>query len=238
MKIMKTMKLNLIIPLFLFLFSSCDEQPYYHTIVEGKVINYGSKEPIDSVLVNLRDGVASGDAWVNLGSNGGTSSNKSNSVYTNKLGEFKVELSGQHQPILTLGKKNYYFHVLSPGAIKGYVDGSFYNEILEMKAKAYFNPIFKAKNEGATSDTLILEILSHNRSSRDIALGNRYGITGRGKTFNGLGPFRYSDNYQYTSVGDTYLPFRLTTKQQGVSKIKLDSIFIKSLERFKDTIFY
>ena len=107
-----------------------------------------------------------------------------------------------------------------------------------MKAKAYFNPIFKAKNGASTTDTLILEILTHNRSLSEIEAGDLYGITGRGKTFTGLGPFRYSDTYPYLSVGDTYLPFRLTTKQQGVRKIRLDSVFIKSLETFKDTIFY
>ena len=109
MKTMKTMHLILITPFFLFLFNSCFKQPYYHTIVEGKVINWGSKQPIDSVLVVLSDGISSGGGWVNLGNNGGTSSNKKNSVYTNKLGEFKVELTGEHQAILSLGKKKLLF---------------------------------------------------------------------------------------------------------------------------------
>lgn len=59
-------------------------------------------------------------------------------------------------------------------------------------------------------------------------------------TFVGLGPFLYSDAFyhSYRWVGDTYLPFRLTLKREGVKTVKLDSVFIKSLETYRDTIYY
>lgn len=219
------------------LFNCCTKKTY-HTIIEGKVINWGSKQPIDSVLVVLKDGVASGGGWVSIGNGGGTSSDKQNATYTNKLGEFKVELIGENQAVLYLSKINYSF-TTPEGGIKGYANGLFKNEVLEMKAVAYFNPFFKAKTKTSNSDTLIIEILSHNKSADEIASGKRYGITGFAATFIGSGSFRYSDGTSpFLSVGDSYQPFSVTLKQRGVTKTGIDSVFIKSLETYKDTVYY
>lgn len=235
-KTMRNINIILAISLLLPIFNSCKKDAY-HTIVEGKVVNWGSKQPIDSVLVTLKDGVASGGGWVDLGNGGGTSSTKKSTVYTNEKGEFKVELSGENQAVLYLSKKGYTFHT-QEGGIKGYSDGSFKNEVLEMEANAFFDPIFTSKNKTYDSDTLIIKMLSQSRRENGVIFGDRYGITGFGATFKGIGPFRYSDRYPYLSVGDSYQPFSVTLKQQGVTKTGIDSVFIKSLETYKDTVYY
>ncbi len=55
----------------------------------------------------------------------------------------------------------------------------------------------------------------------------------------GLGPFVYSDlKGRLMGVGHTYFRYRLTLKRGGVTTVKVDSVFIKSLETYRDTIYY
>jgi hypothetical protein len=214
--------------------ASCDENKEYHTIVRGKVINVGSKAPIDSVLVVIRDGIPSGGGWFDLGN---TSSDKKSYTYTDKNGFFEIELIGEHSAYLGLSKKGYLYEFNEGGSVIGYKYFSnrvFENEILEMKADAWFKPILKSKEISHNTDTLFFEILSNHRSEYDIIHGNPYGITGFHCEFYGIGPFTYS----YRSIGDTYLPFRIALKRQSIKTIRIDSVYIKSFDTYADTIYY
>lgn len=218
----------------LLLDTSCVKNKEYHAIVRGKVINAGSKAPIDSVLVVLKDGISSGGGWFDLGN---TSSDKKSYTYTDKEGFFELELIGEYSAYLGLSKKGYLYEFNEGGSVIGYKpfsDGLFENEILEMKADAWFNPILKSKEISNNTDTLFFEILSNHRSEYDITHGNPYGITGFDREFYGIGPFTYS----YRSIGDTYQPFRMSLKRQGIKTIKIDSVYVKSFCTYEDTIYY
>lgn len=144
--------LSILLSWFLII-GACKKENSYHTTVSGKVINLGSNAPIEGVMVVLQDGVV-------LSSN--TSSDKKSTVYTDKNGNFRVELEGEHTPYLYPKKDKYSYQYIQGGAVIGlkpFSDGVFQNEVLEMKAEAYFEPWFKSKNDSYLTDTLRIEIL-------------------------------------------------------------------------------
>lgn len=196
----------------------------------------GSKQPIEGVLVYLQDGISSGGFFPP----GNTSSNKSNYTYTDKDGKFRVELTGEHGAYLSLSKSRYLFEHEQAGAVQGvkpYSDGNFKNQILEMKAEAYFGPILKSLKESFESDILRVDMLFRLNRSPDPILLKKYEITGFDYELYGKGPFDLKD-IAYLSIGHTYQPYKITLKRQGKTYYKLDSVFVKSLETFTDTIYY
>ncbi|ASB48836.1 hypothetical protein CDL62_06670 [Alkalitalea saponilacus] len=70
--------------------TGCKESTYT-TVVEGVVINTGSRQGIDSVLVTLQDGVSGTAGGFNLEMN--TSSGKKNQVYTDANGVDLAEMN-------------------------------------------------------------------------------------------------------------------------------------------------
>lgn len=219
----------------LLLGTSCEKNKEYHTLIKGQVINAGSKASIDSVLVVIRDGIPSGGGWFDLGN---TSSDKKNYTYTDKKGFFEIELIGEHFAYLGLSKNGYLYEFNEGGSIIGYKpfsNGVFENEILEMKANAWFKPILKSKEISNNTDTIFFEILSNHRSEYDIVHGNPYSSTGFGSEFHGIGPFI---TYSYGSIGDTYQPFKIELKRKGIKTVMIDSVYIKSFEIYTDTIYY
>ena len=220
----------------LLLGGSCDHPNEYHTFVRGKIINSGSKTPIDSVLVVLKDGTASGDSWLDL-NNENPSRKTKNFAYTNKQGNFEIEIYGINSASLGLSKKGYSYEYREKGFVVGfkpYSEGFFENEILEMEADAWFKPIFKSTETSTDTDTVTLEMLIKERSDYDIRHNNPYGSNGFGRVFKGKGPF----TYRYTSEGDTYQIFKITLNRNSLIKTKIDSVYIKSFETYIDTIYY
>jgi hypothetical protein len=99
---MKNILIVLSILLITLISFSCGKKKSQTTIVSGKVINFGSRAPVEGVLVILQDGVDASNGSV---IDGKTSSDKKNTAYTNSNGEFRVELKGEYQPFLGLKKK-------------------------------------------------------------------------------------------------------------------------------------
>jgi hypothetical protein len=204
---------------------SCGKKKY-HTVISGKVINYGSKAPIDSVLVVLQDGVSSSGSIID----GNTSSDSKDMVYTNNNGEFRVELKGEHHPYLWWSKKKHERYDPEYGReIKPYSEGIYENEILELQADAFFDGKFKI-DQGLPEDTLNVKILV-------IGFGLGYYIENGFK--------RNCDGTRYcgftiplTLPGHTYYVYDVNYKKNGLWYHKLDSIYIKSFETFKDTIYF
>jgi len=220
----------------LFLIGTSCKKDKYHTIVKGKVINAGSKQPIDSVLVVMRDGIASGGGWFALGSSN-TSSDKKSYTYTDKNGCFEIELKGEHFAYIGFSKKQYTYKYHQEGTYIGYKpipDGEFENEVFEMEADAWFNPVIKSREFAYSTDSIFFEILCRTRSASEIANGDKYGEIGFDHHYYGSEPFSYS----YQTVGDMYQPYRITLRRHNTKKVIIDSVYIKSFQVYRDTIYY
>ena len=146
-----------ILPLLLSLSACMDEE--FTTTVSGKVINFGSREPVEGAYVYLKDGVGASGVVI-YESN--TSSDKCSETYTDANGEFSVSLTGEHVAYLgVVGPEGYQeFIIAQEGAavgVKSYgYGGSFENQVLELKAQAGFNPLFVSRVPIITTDSLII----------------------------------------------------------------------------------
>lgn len=206
-------------------FCSCRKKNKYHTVVKGKVINHGSKAPIEGVEVILQDGVND----PGLMEPGGTSSDKKSVSYTDANGAFSVELKGEHLAYIGMRKEGYVFEYSNGGSvvgIKAYPEGIHENQVLEMKAEAFFDGYFQSLTP-LSVDTLIADPLSNETLN----------TTGFKKTFYGVGPHKWR-NTPYLVIGDMFLKIKLDYTRNGQWESRIDSVYIKSLETYTDTIYY
>ena len=155
---MNSTKLISAISLFLLLALLGCMDDEFTTTVSGKVVNFGSREPVEGACVYLKDGVGSSGVVIYEGN---TSSDKRSEVLTDANGEFTVSLTGEYEAFLSVGKEGYQeFIVANEGAavgIKSYgFGGSYENQVLELKAEAYFNPLFESKIPVQPSDSLAI----------------------------------------------------------------------------------
>ena len=217
----------------LCLFACGDEE--FTTTVSGKVINFGSKEPIEGVEVYLKDGIGSSF----FGVDGNTSSDKRNETVTDENGEFTVTLTGSYEAALSMGKEGYEFDPdwndgVSVGVRGyGYGGGNYENQVFELKAEAYFRGVFENSGASSDQDTLNITLLSYKSLTSVMAL------VADENPFVGKGPFQfYGPSDKKRVVGDRYLRFKLEFTRDGVWQTKIDSVYIKSFETFADTIYY
>lgn len=218
------------------LLSSCKDKEYTTTI-EGRVINFMTNEPVDSVYVRLKDGIASGGGWVNLGG-GNTSSGITSFAITDKDGYFKVSITGTHHAALFVTKdsdKGVTSHRKHTSWPKFYGGGYYKDEQFEILLPAFFKPFITFKGEVYETDVVYFEVLGKfHEGDTDYGKRSYYG-TRWDKTIKGGGDYR---EYGYTGYGDDYTPYRFTITRDGVTREILDSVFIKSYETFSDTIYY
>lgn len=216
------MRISKYILFLLTILLSCKKETSL-TIIEGKVINAGSKIPIDSVLVTLQDGIGSANT---------IGSHQSTTTYTDKDGYFKISMKCE-APFLWLTKKGYEFVVMNEGAgqsVKGYYPGLHKNEILGLWAQAYFNASFIGLNCTSTDTSVIGADEGNHVPLAWIKIGIVF--TGKGPHFGNL-----SNNGLY-AWGDKYFPYWIVYQIQGTWHEKVDSVYIKSFTTYTDTIYY
>lgn len=208
------------------LFSCTDNE--HTTLVSGIVRNYGSKEPIDSVRVELKDGVgASGFSVLPA------STDKKNIAYTDSEGRFDLELSGEYTAFISIGKAGYEFTNIE---IKPYSPGEHVNQILEMYAYTLFHPVLVSREPSFPDDQIKFEFISpalyKGYHVYDLTWVNSFS-----DTFEGIGPHQRERSFDY-SIGDTYQPYRISLTREGETRVFLDSVYVKSFETYRDTIYY
>jgi len=210
--------------------ASCEKKERT-TVVSGTVINAGSKQPIDSVLVTLLDGVSTAGEIIP----GNTTSGKKNVAYTDKEGNFRVEITGEYDAFIAFSKEKY--EAPSGGLITGVSSGVHQNMFFEMQSKAEFCGVFKS-------------IHSDPEELRIVFLDDGYpgdtnwSISGDNKVGNQLR--FYGDklidicdrNKLYYVYGDRFLKFRLRIKRNSIWETKVDSVYLKGFETYHDTIYY
>jgi hypothetical protein len=219
----------IIFMLFLSVLFSCkkeNETPI--TTIEDKVINTGSKEPIDSVKVIAVDGVSTYDAFFGTSNNSG--SGRYVITYTDINGKFNVSIKG-NSPCIFLVKDGYRFVVFTYGSsenYKSYIAGNKYkNEVLELWADAYFKGVFKGLS------CLITDSVYFDEGNFVESLEN---LRSRNIWWFGNGPF--SPYYAWKGIGDKYFSYWMRYQVKGIWQVRLDSVFIKSFTTYTDTIYY
>jgi hypothetical protein len=220
-------------------FACKKEDEKIETTVTGKVINYGSGEPIDSVFIILLDGLpGTTNPFINL-DKGDSKEVSYNTVYTDKNGEFSIKVTGR-QPRVTFapGKQGYEYEDPYPNIAIDYRDfeaGGVYYEEVKMKAEAYFNPVFAYDPDKGPATKVIWYKVNKNAEGK---LEKDYSYT---TEFEGNGPFKYCNiciNDGAFSIGHTYFPYELEIHRNNQIETIIDSVFIKSFETYSDTIYY
>jgi len=226
------MKNVLYIILLIFLASCKKNSTPVITTIEGTVINTGSRQPIDSVKVTVVDGRSGGDSFFgNIKTSG---SGKIIVKYTGTDGKFSISIEGT-SPVLYLEKTGYEFVVFSAGYgssdyFKSYKAGEKYkNEVLELWADSYFKPILKSKDQPYDDDNLWIVSLPYFTESKYDIYEDMYHFVGKG-------PFLYND--YNGAIGDMYKKFKIKLIRNGITTEHKDSVFVKSLSTYTDTIYY
>lgn len=211
----------LVLLALLFFGTSCDEK-MHTTIVSGKVINAGSKQPIDSVLVTLLDGVSTAGEFIP----GNTTSGLKNVAYTDKEGNFRVEITGEYNAYLALSKARY--EAPNGGLITSVSEGLHENMVYEMKAYSYFNPLIVPINPVSYSKFcpayFSAYLSDYNcESGWEASLGNSP---------------EHPYSIGFLTFGDMFQIYKIEFSRNNVDYTIIDSVFIKSFETFSDTIYY
>ena len=222
---------------------ACEDQEST-TTVSGRVINFGSRQPIEGAIVQLKDGVGSDF----FGVPGNTSSDKRNETVTDANGEFTVSLTGEHGPALGVSKEGYDFNpdwnsgVAVGVKLYGRGGGEYQNEVFEMKAQAGFNPIFKSTVPVEPTDSLIIfsDYTKPDVPANELKdwLNTGWNHLYIGQQTSRFVPGAPAEELTKLTTGDTYTPYQIAYTRDGQWYTKIDSVYIKSFEVYTDTIYY
>ncbi len=190
------------------------------TTMSGRVIDFGTGEPIENVRIYVRDGfTGSGPILDNddIGDNEAL-------TYTDKNGEFDVSIKAENNPVLYPSKSSEYWNYNDGELVQS---GEIYtrgedNENIEiiLKGKAYLN--FRAESLGEQADSIKwLAYLEYPSLF--------FRQQSHGKSFNREMTFAY---------GNSYYTYDFSYKRNGAWTSILDSIYIPLGETRGDTIYY
>ena len=235
------------LPLLLVGLFACNNDEEFTTHVSGKVVNRFSKEPIADAYVFLNDGMSSSG----LGAGWQTSSDKRVEGRSDINGEFMLELTGEYEATLGVFKEGYAFDPDWDDEIgedtKGYgYGGDYENQVLEMEAEAGFNPLFESTVPILPTDSLVIFIGGNVRPAVPANQLKDWLNTGWTRLYVGQQISRFSpvdnvrkpEEFGYPATGDTYTPYQIAYTRNGQWESRIDSIYIKSLETYTETIYY
>ena len=229
--------INIFICLFTLIIQSCEKNKDKGDFnIEGKVINIGSNEPIDSVLVILYGGNPLNNPLM-PDFNDNPPNGNNDTAYSDINGKFYLEIRNESAAFLGWRKEGY-----KDGEIVWYTDNfdtklnasgnKFFTTgsktiLIEYKAECTFNSIFKKIGVNSDNDTLIVSITDykHPTSFSDPRI------------YYGKSPFIFNRDRGYC-IGDEYFYFKLEYTDIGIWKTKIDSVYVKSFETYSDTIYY
>ena len=226
------------------LFSCNSDLDEAHTTrVSGKVVNRFTQEPIEGAKVSLIDGIGVTSPF-DVGSN--SSDEKTNGL-TDANGEFSLELTGEHEAFLAVGKEHYTFDPnwndgVSVG-VKSYgYGGSYENQVLEMQGAAGFNPLFVSTVPVNPTDSLVVlfeYIKPGIPASRVKAwLSDSWSELCIGQQSCRLVPTFPLEEFVAPMTGDTYAEYQTAYTRNGKWETKIGRVYVKSLEVYTDTIYY
>jgi hypothetical protein len=229
--------IKIFICLSVLVFQSCEKnKDNGDFIVEGRVINVGSSEPIDSVLVILYGGNPLSNPLM-PGFNDNPPSGNNDTAFSDSNGEFYLKVKDESAAFLGWRKDGYkngnivwydndFKTKLSESGNKFFEPG--HKEIIiNYEAECTFNPIFKKTGINSENDTLIVSITDYEHPT---SFSNP-------QSYVGVSPFELDRDRGYC-VGDEYFYFKLYYTDMGIWKTKIDSVYVESFETYTDTIYY
>ncbi len=201
------------------------------TVVYGMVIDAGSKQPIDSVLVTLLDGVSTSGGIIP----GNTTSGIKNVAYTDKDGKFRVEITGEYSPFIALSKPRY---AAPHGGLINSVKWGVENSMLyEMVAPSHF--CGKFHNIGDTVQELKIAIIGPydlNDTSQSMDGDNVEGWQLVYRTNKTIYDICQGNRIYDAGIGNSFQRYQLRIKRNNSWEKRLDSVYIKGFETYTDTI--
>ncbi|MGK0285646.1 MAG: hypothetical protein ACI9GM_000686 [Salibacteraceae bacterium] len=213
-------KVFYMIGLLSLLLSSCKKE-VGNVIVEGRVINVGTQQPIEGATVVIENEVSFTPSHLD-------------STFTNANGEFRIELPNEENAWIYLRKEGYTFHSSSLNNVTGYLTfypvGTTSGVKLEMYPKAWFAAKFLSTSP-MIDDSLYYMRLAYSTSVDYFGGGDRI--------FKGVGPFSASTNPDGSLIrGDLFFRYGLNYTKNGEWFVKVDSVYVGAFETFTDTIYY
>ena len=236
---------SIILPMFLAGLFSCslDSDEEFTTRVSGTVVNRYTQEPIEGAYIYLKDGVGTSGVVI---VDSETSSDKRSEMYTNADGAFALELTGKYSVYLGVGKEGYreFIDQSTSAGIKSYGrnGGSFESQIIELEARAGFNPIFESTVPVSPTDSLAIIFQGTRTDLPASQLKNGWNI-GWNRLYVGQQASRFIttttlDELVVLTSGDTYAEYQIAYTRNGQWQTKIDSVYIKAFETYTDTIYY
>jgi hypothetical protein len=219
------------------IFQSCEKnKDKGDFIVEGRVINIGSDEPIENVLVILYGGNPLSNPLM-PGFNDNPPNGNNDTAYSDSNGEFYLQVKDESAAFLGWRKDGYkngnivwysndFNTKLSESGNKFFEPGT-KSIIIEYEAECKFSPIFKKKGANHDTDTLIISITNYNNPNSFI----KY------RTYTVMSPFKLDSDFGYC-VGNEFFYFKLEYTDLGIWETKIDSVYVESFETYSDTIYY
>ncbi|WP_235295968.1 carboxypeptidase-like regulatory domain-containing protein [Portibacter marinus] len=188
--------------------------------MSGRVIDFGTREPIENVRIYVQDGFTGSGPILNhddIGENEAL-------TYTDENGEFFVEIKAENNPVLFPSKSREYWNYNEGGLVQSgeiFTRGEDHKDIeIILRGKAYLN--FRAESDNEQADSIkFLGYLEYP------SLSSRY--QSKGKNYDIIEGFAYANSY-YT--------YDFRYKRDGVWTSILDSIYIPLGETRGDTIYY
>lgn len=204
--------------------------------MEGKVINIGSGEPIDSVLVILYGGNPLSNPLM-PGFNDNPPSGNNDTAYTNDVGEFSLIVKNESAAFLGWLKEGYEngeifwylddFKTKSSGSGNKFFSPGTKKIIIEYEAECSFLPVFQKSGINTSKDSLIVSIASFRCPDGFVSY----------RSYFGKSPFKLDSDLGYCT-GDAFFHFKLDFTDNGIWKSIIDSIFVDSFKTYSDTIYY
>ncbi|MFT7333847.1 MAG: hypothetical protein ACI81S_002068 [Sphingobacteriales bacterium] len=212
---------------------SCKDDTYF-TTVNGKVINTGTQKGIDSVLVVLQDGVGASGSFTLI--DGETSSDAVSATYTDSNGNFELSLKGEFTPYLYVSKDRHEYlknnHVNLTGTLIPFADGNKSGVVVEMKAKAYFDPTLVSNEPVGEYD--FLRITFYRFTGPTVGDSNRISHL-KWDNFRDVVE-EYPENF--LTIGDKWLRYGITYERNKEFHHFVDSVYVPSFDTVFKTIYY
>ncbi|MFT4753401.1 MAG: hypothetical protein ACI85Q_000942 [Salibacteraceae bacterium] len=211
--------IGILVVIALATLASCKKE-VGNVIVEGRVINVGTQQPIKGVTVVIENEVSFTPSHLD-------------STFTNANGEFRIELPNEEAAWVYLRKDGWTFHSSSLSNVTGYLTyypvGTTSNVKLEMYPDARFDGKFLSTTP-SPSDSFYFNPLTYYGSIN-------YG--GGGRLYFGESPYDVSSGDDGSLIrGDLYYRYGINYTKNGEWFVKVDSVYVGAFETFTDTIYY
>ena len=191
----------------------------------GTVIHAGTNQPLENANIHVYGYNNSPKKFMCIYCNNPSVDGVSYDLQTDKNGKFNITID-RDNVFMEVTKQGY--HWIFPERQARDLEittGKVYSNIFKLDYLVESNPIFKSKGISYNDDTLWFDGSGSDKPYYESL-----------NTFIGKGPFSIYD--YWGALGDKYKKFYIKLKRKGTILERKDSVFVKSIPIFSDTIYY